>query len=111
MATLDRWQQTLEEILEDYANLPYPYPDVQTYVVISQDRKHFFLIHEGWHRERRIHGLAVHVEIREDKIWIHYDGIENGISADLTRSGISKHEIVLAFHPPYVREHTGYGCG
>jgi hypothetical protein len=105
---LDEWREILEKILQYYANLPYRYGDVITYVVVSRDRNHYMLVHEGWQKDQRIHGCIVHAELRNDKIWIHYDGIENSITAELVAAGVPKDHIVLAFHPPEVREHTGY---
>ena len=63
---------------------------------------------EGWDDQRRIHGCIVHAEIRNGKIWMHYDGIEDSITEDLVSAGIPKNCIVLAFHPADVRVHTGY---
>ncbi|WP_293064140.1 element excision factor XisI family protein [Moorena sp. SIO4A5] len=34
------------------------------------------LLHEGWENHRRVYGTIVHAQIRDGKIWIHYDGIE-----------------------------------
>ncbi|MGB3202671.1 MAG: element excision factor XisI family protein, partial [Nodosilinea sp.] len=51
-------------------------------------------------------GLSVvHAEIRDEKIWVHYDGIEGSITEDLVAVGVPKDHIVLAFHAPDVREH------
>nr|WP_318734890.1 MULTISPECIES: element excision factor XisI family protein [unclassified Roseofilum] len=50
----------------------------------------------------------VHAEIKQGKVWIHYDGIEDSVTEELVAAGILKTEIVLAFHPPYIREKTGY---
>ena len=108
MDTLDQWRTTLEKTLQSYSELPYTLGDVSTYVVVSRDGNHFFLMHEGWQGNRRIHGMVVHAEIRDRKIWIHYDGIEGSTTEELVTAGILKDSIVLAFHPPYVREHTGY---
>jgi hypothetical protein len=105
---LDQWREILERILQYYADLPYRYGDVITYVIVSNDRNHFMLINEGWEGEQRVHGCIVHAEIRNDKIWIHYDGIEDGITKELVGAGVPKDHIVLAFHPPQVREYTGY---
>jgi XisI protein len=105
---VDQWRETLENILQYYADLPYRYGEVQTYVVVSRDRNHFILMHEGWEQDRRMHGFLVHAEIRNDKIWIHYDGIEDGITGELVAAGVPKDHIVLAFHPPQVRSLTGY---
>ncbi|NEQ10871.1 MAG: XisI protein [Moorea sp. SIO4E2] len=50
----------------------------------------------------------VHGSIRDGKIWIHYDGIEDGITDELVASGVPKDRIVMAFHPPEICEHSGY---
>ncbi len=105
---LDQWQSLLEKILSDYAKLPYRYGDVTTYLVVNQDRNHFLLMQEGWEENRRVHGCLVHAEIRNQKIWIHYDGIEGGIANELTDLGVPKDHVVLAFHAPSVRQYTGY---
>lgn len=110
METLDQWRETLENILQYYADLSYPHSNVETYVVVSRDSNHFFLMHEGWQGNKRVHGIVVHAEIRDDKIWIHYDGIEGSVTEELVTAGVPKECIVLAFHPPYVREHTGYAA-
>ncbi len=105
---LDQWRDLLEQILQAYAGMPYRYGDVITYVVVSRDRNHYLLMHEGWEGNHRVHGTIVHAEIRDGKIWIHYDGTEDGITDELVAAGVPKDHIVLAFHPPHVREHTGY---
>ena len=108
MDTLNNWRETLEEILQYYAGLPLRYGNTQTYVIVSQNQNHFMLMREGWDNQRRIHACLVHTEIRNEKIWIHYDGIEDGITQELVAAGIPREQIVLAFHPPDVRPHTGY---
>ena len=105
----------MEIILQYYADIPYRYGEVITYAIVSRDsfgklrdRNHFMLVHEGWEDNRRVHGCIVHAEIRNEKIWIHYDGIEDSIAHELFEAGVPKDCIVLAFHTPEVREHTGY---
>jgi len=105
---LNHWCDALEQILQQYADLPYRYGDVSTQLIVSRDRKNFLLLQEGWEQQHRVHGCLVHVELREDKFWIHYDGIEGGITDELVAAGVPKAQIVLAFHPPSVRPHTGY---
>jgi XisI protein len=105
---IDRWRNALEMILQHYVDIPYRYGEVSTYVVVSRDLNHYMLIQEGWEKTHRIHGTIVHAEIRNNKIWIHYDGIEDSISEELVATGIPKDHIVLAFHPQHIRIHTGY---
>ncbi len=105
---IDQWRDALEKILQYYADIPCRYGEVLTYLVVSRDRNHYMLIQEGWENTRRIHGTIVHDEIRNDKIWIHYDGIEDSVTEELVAIGVPKDHIILAFHPPHIRQHTGY---
>ncbi len=105
---VDQWREMLDKILKDHAAISYSHGDIQQYVIIDADRTHFLLFNEGWDRKKRVHGCVTHVQIIGDKIWIHYDGIEDGITVELVAAGVPKDHIVLAFHPPEVREYTGY---
>ncbi|MEP0784806.1 XisI protein [Trichocoleus sp. DQ-A1] len=60
-----------------------------------------------WRDGLRVHGCLVHIQIRDGKIWIQRDGIEEGITDELVAAGIPKEKIVLGFHPPEVRQYTG----
>ncbi|MEG4145458.1 MULTISPECIES: XisI protein [unclassified Microcoleus] len=108
MDRLKFYQDTIEKILKDHAAISYSHGDIQQYVIIDADRAHFLLFNEGWDRKKRVHGCVTHVQIIGEKIWIHYDGIEDGITVELVAAGVPKDHIVLAFHPPEVREYTGY---
>lgn len=108
MDTLDQYRDIIHTILQQYAAIPYSYGQVTTSLIVSQDRNHFLLMDEGWQDGLRVHGCLVHVQIRDGKIWIQRDGIEDGITDELVAAGIPKDKIVLAFHPPEVRQYTGY---
>lgn len=108
ITVLDQWRQTIEKTLQRHADIHCNYPGVRNYVIVSRDSNHFMLMQEGWHQRKRFHGAIVHAEIRNGKIWIHFDGIEDSITEELVEAGVPKTRIVLAFHPEYVREHTGY---
>ncbi|MGB5967336.1 MAG: XisI protein [Spirulinaceae cyanobacterium] len=108
MDILDKDRQIIYKALKYYADLPYWCQDVKTEVIVSEDKRHYLLLSWGWEPERRLHGCIVHIEIIENKIWIHQDGIEDGIANDLVEAGIPKNRIVLAFHPPEIRPHTEF---
>jgi XisI protein len=107
----DRWRETLEAILRVYIEVLNLDAAIAVYLLISQDRNHYMLMHEGWQGDQRFHGPIVHAEMRDEKIWIHYDGTEAGITDELVATGVPKDHIVLAFQPPYARQHTGYAIG
>jgi hypothetical protein len=108
MDTLKNECEIIYQTLKYYADLPYPYSDVKTEVIVSEDQRHYLLMTWGWEPKRRLHGCIVHIEIIKEKIWIHQDGIEDGIANDLVAAGIPKDKIVLGFHPPDIRPYTEF---
>jgi XisI protein len=116
MDRIDQYRDILHQLLLENALLMSK-PDreaspqenrITSSVIVSEDRNHFMVINEGWEGKRRIHSLVFHAEIRSGKLWIHHDGIDRGITEDLVAAGIPKDSIVLAFHSPEIRPHTGY---
>lgn len=108
MDTLEFYRDTIEKILKQYASIPYKYGQIEQHVITDADKNHFLLMNIGWKGAERIHGIVVHVQIIDDKIWIQRDGLEDGITDELEAAGIPKDKIVLAFYPSHVRPHTGY---
>lgn len=54
---------------------------------------------------------VLHIDIRDEKIWIQHDGTEGGVALELVEAGIPRDRIVLAFKPPDIRPHTGFAAG
>ncbi|MEA5533356.1 XisI protein [Crocosphaera sp. XPORK-15E] len=108
MDKLTQFYEIIYPILKEYADLPYRYQNLKHKLIISNDHKDYLLMTIGWDDDVKVHGCLVHLEIIDNKIWIHRDGLEDGIASDLVRAGIPKSEIVLAFHPPDVRKFTEF---
>ena len=67
-------------------------------------------MYAGWNGPYRIHGSVLHVDIRDGKVLIQYDGTEDGVAEELVKAGIPRDRIVLAFKPPEVRKFTDYAA-
>ncbi|MGK7944398.1 MAG: XisI protein [Microcystaceae cyanobacterium] len=104
MDQLEIYQTLLSKILSQYAKLSQNNTQLKSQVIISEDRQHFLLINEGWEGKKHIHACLFHAEIRENKIWIYFDGFEESVTEQLMLKGISQEQMVLAFHPPYIRK-------
>jgi hypothetical protein len=111
MDRLDRYRDTIERILSEYASIPYSHGDLQCEVVFDRARDRYLMLTVGWERGKRVHACIVHIDIIDGKIWIQTDGTEQGISLDLELAGIPKENIVLGFREPEVRPYTGYAIG
>ena len=108
MDRVEKYRHLVREILERYARIPYSHGDIQSHVIVDAPQDHFILTIVGWDGQQRVHGCITHVQIMDGKIWIQRDGIEDGITEELVEAGVPKSDIVLGFHPPQIRPHTGY---
>lgn len=103
-------RETVKQLLTKYAAIinRSPLPNQEVEVVFDELHDHYFLTTLGWRQDHRIKGNIVHIRLRNGKIWIEEDGLEEGIATDLLEAGIGKEEIVLAFHPPAMRPYTEF---
>ncbi|MDM8517189.1 XisI protein [Desulfobacterales bacterium HSG16] len=108
MARLGEYQSYIEEILFEYQQCPPAYGDVDMEILIDREQHHYQLISVGWNKDRRIWGCVIHVDIKNEKIWIQHDGTEEGVANLLVKRGVPKQDIVLAFHAPYKRQYTEF---
>jgi hypothetical protein len=108
MDTLESYRQIIEDILNEYTQIPYAYGDIQTEAVFDRKSDRYLLMNVGWDDGRRVHGSLVHIDIIDGKLWIQRDGTEDGVALELVRAGIPKNRIVLGFRSPEVRQHTEY---
>jgi len=109
--TLSQYRTYVEQILQEYAAHTPAYGDVAVELIIDHTHDHYQLVRVGWHRQQRIHGTLLHIDIRDGKIWIQHDGTEEGVANRLVDQGVPKSDIVLAFQSPYKRQFSDFATG
>ena len=97
MDTRATYRPLIEQILTEYAQIPYAYGDIQIQTIFDREGDHYLLMLVGRDGIRRVHGCLVHIDLSDGKIWIQRDGTEDGIARDLIRAGVPKEDIILAF--------------
>ena len=111
MDKLENYRRLLEKILRAYADISNaPHEPTNTVAVFDRENDRYLLLTYGRENKKRVHSCWAHVEIRNGKFWIHFDGTEEGIAADLLKNGVPKSEIVLAFKSPAMRQYTEFAA-
>lgn len=110
MDRLESYRGIIEDVLTDYARIPYAYGEVRTEPVFDRRNDRYLLVNVGWDNGKRVHGSLVHVDLIDGKVWIQRDGTEHGIAKELVKAGIPKDHIVLGFRPAAVRQYTEYAA-
>lgn len=111
MDTLDEFRMAIKRAIADYAQYKPSIGEIEVETVFDEKTDHYEMLYIGWEGPRRVHGTVIHIDIRDDKIWIHYDGTESGIANDLIAAGVPRERIVLGWHAPSLRQHPEYEYG
>ncbi len=110
MDNLERYREVIKMIIGEYHRLNLSLPDsaVESVCVFDEIHDHYLLILMGWEGSERVKSVMIHVRLHNGKFWIEEDWTEDGIATDLLRAGVSAEKIVLAFHPPQLRQYTEF---
>jgi len=111
MDKLERYREIVQRIIEDYASGKPSHGNIDSEAIADRVHDHYEVMHVGWNGQRRVHGSVVHIDIRDGKIWLQYDGTNRPVADELLAAGVPKEDIVLGFHPEDVRVHTGFALG
>jgi XisI protein len=108
MDKMTHYRQIIEKILGDHGQIKPVYGDIEMQVLFDREHNHYHVSRAGWLQERRVYGSLIHIDLKDEKIWIQYDGTEVGVANELVEQGISKEDIVLAYHSPLIRQYDGF---
>lgn len=107
MEIISRYRQVITRVLSDLAEASARNA-VEVLPLFDTVHDNYMVIDAGWRGVQRIHHIMVHLRIRNGKIWVEADNTDAAIVQQLLDSGISKAEIVLAFHSPQKRPYTEF---
>jgi hypothetical protein len=109
MDKLESYRQLIKKIFREYVGISNsPDDTTETVPVFDDANNRYLLLTYGRENKKRVHSCWAHVEIRDGKFWIHFDGTEEGIAAELLKNDVPKSDIVLAFKSPEMRKYTDF---
>jgi hypothetical protein len=106
---LTRYRSLIQDFLIEQSQGQIIGGEIETEIVFDQERDRFLLIDLGWNRHQRIYNCVIHLEIREQKIWIQRNQTDRPIADVLISMGVVSEDIILGLQPPLIREYTGLG--
>jgi hypothetical protein len=102
------YRELIKSLLKEYLQCDLEDNSVETQLVFDTENDHYQMLYIGWQDEERIYGCPVHVDIKDEKIWIQRDFTEAGIAQQLIDMGVPKSDIVLGFRSPFVRQFSEF---
>lgn len=106
---LTRYREIAQSIVQLYASWS-PRNDDSRKVVIDAERDHYLLMNVEWKEDQRVYHTVIHFDIINDKFWIQDDRTNRSVAQALLEAGVPREDIVLAFHPPEVRQYTDFAA-
>ena len=111
MDKLKKLKPAIIEIMDEYIADEWPRPNnsgLEFKKILDEKGHQFQLVQMGWDGGLRVYDLIFHADIRNNKIWIHEDSLEESLAERLSDKGVSKKDIVLAYFPEDLRANTKY---
>jgi hypothetical protein len=111
MDKISKYKAIISDVLETRAkNMLANSPGAQSHLVYDGEKNEYVLIWVGWSGSSYTHGLMFHIQIIDEKVWVHEDRTDIGIADVLVEAGIPKTDIVLGFVAPYARSISGFAA-
>ena len=108
MEKVEKYRECIKQVLTKYAAYKLSYGEVDVQVVFDTEHNHYQVVRVGWDNKQRVYGCPIHLDIKDGKIWIQQNGTEIDLGQELVDIGVPKSDIVVGFHPPYMRQFTEF---
>lgn len=98
MELIEACKRVLQEWKEFYKNAAGPNGQ-RGHVALAFDdeRSRYLFLEWNWDPRSDTHSALIHLEVRDETVWVHWDGTEQGVFYDLERAGVPEAQIVLAW--------------
>jgi XisI protein len=104
-------QQAIRQVFAELTQGERQNNGIESQIVMDDERGHYQLLSVGWNDLERTYSIFVHLDVRQDQIWVQVDNTDYGVADALARFGIPKANIILGFQAPYKRQYSGFGTG
>ena len=108
MVAIEEYRKRVQQLLAHYQTPQFLQEGVETQLLVDTQHDHYQLVNVGWDNGQRVYGVVVHIDIKDDKIWLQQNLTDQLVAEDLVELGIPKDRIVLGFQPVYMRKHTDF---
>ena len=106
MDSITENKKAVRSVVEYIASIAPSDENVETQLIIDDERGHYLLYSVGWeNNDYREHSAFVHIDVKPTgKVYLQHDGTDLKVALLLVEQGVPKSEIVLAFQAPQRRQ-------
>jgi XisI protein len=104
------YYDVVEKIIQPYTATTVG-KGTEVQLIADRANGHYLIMFVGWRDQAQVYGSLIHIDIKNNQIWIQRDGTQEGIAQQLVKAGVPGSDIVLGYRSPFVRQFTGFGVG
>jgi hypothetical protein len=108
MNKLEQYRQIIQTLLTEYAGYKSLNPNIEQELICDTNSDRYLLLNLGWENKHRVYNCFIHIEIRNEKVWIQRNMTDINFAEELVEMGVPRTDIVLGFHSPFKRQFTEY---
>ncbi|MEZ4659218.1 MAG: XisI protein [Caldilineaceae bacterium] len=110
MDRITKYRTIVKDLLQCQAEhmQRHPQPVIETELSFDEVHDNYLLLNVGWTKQGRMLVPALYIRLHNGKIWVENDWTEAKIVDALVERGVPTEDIVLAFHPPNMRQYTEF---
>ncbi len=83
MDKLAEYREKIQRILIQYSQYKPSYGEVEIEQVFDLERDHYQILSVGWNHQKRVYGVIMHLDLKDEKVWIQQNTTEVDIAQEL----------------------------
>ena len=111
MDQLATYRKIVTELLDKYAQVKPRNGEIERDQIFDTERDRYQILNIGWNKQKRVYGTMMHLDIKNNKVWIQENTTEFDLANELVEMGIPKQDIVIGFNTPKMRGMTDFAIG
>lgn len=87
MARIETYREAIEAVIRDYASVKPAFGDIDMEAVTDRTHDHYEVMMMGWDNHERVHTSLIHIDIINNKVWIHTMPLMSGLLTNWWNGG------------------------
>ena len=109
MDKLEKNRDLIKQLICQYSSYNQSSNDFDIQLIFDEVKNHYQWLNIGWKGSTRIYNCIIHIDIKDNKIWLQRNLTDIDIAEDLVNLGVPREDIILGLQPPFKRPYTNYG--
>ena len=110
MDKLEQYRNFIVKILTETGSRKPYFSEIEKQMVFDRERDHYQIVNNGWRNGERIYGCSIHIDLKNDEIWIQQNMTETDLTQKLIERGVPKSDIVLGLVAPELRQYADFAA-